>query len=62
MMSLPLKGLPLPNMRGSNRRRVFSEDGWLLRGFALAMVFNVILLYIWYHPQTPTALDDFQML
>ena len=62
MMTLSSKGLPLPNLLGSNRRRVFSEDAWLPRGFALAVVFNIILLYKWYHPQTPTALDDFQML
>ena len=63
-MSLPWKGLPLPNVRGSNRRRMDSKDTWLLRGCALTVFFNIILLYKWYyyHPQTPTPLDDFQML
>ncbi|KAI9438761.1 nucleotide-diphospho-sugar transferase [Lactarius indigo] len=61
MLSLKWNGLPLPNSRGSSRKRD-SKEVWLLRGLALTTFFNLVLLYKWYHPQTPTPLDDFQML
>ncbi|KAH8976693.1 glycosyltransferase family 8 protein [Lactarius akahatsu] len=63
MVSLPLAWnvLTLPYSRVSSRKRD-SKDAWLLRGLALATFFNLVLLYKLYHPQTPTPLDDFQML
>ncbi|KAH9027572.1 glycosyltransferase family 8 protein [Lactarius hengduanensis] len=61
MVSLPWNGLTLPYSRVSSRKRD-SKDVWLLRGLALATFFNLVLLYKLYHPQTPTPLDDFQML
>ncbi|KAH8981672.1 glycosyltransferase family 8 protein [Lactarius akahatsu] len=61
MVSLPWNGSTLPYSRVSSRKRD-SKDAWLLRGLALATFFNLVLLYKLYHPQTPTPLDDFQML
>ncbi|KAH9030443.1 glycosyltransferase family 8 protein [Lactarius pseudohatsudake] len=62
MVSLPWNGLTLPYSRVSSRKRDW-KDVWLLRGLALA---TLVLLYKLYHPrpqtQTPTPLDDFQML
>ncbi|KAH9074368.1 nucleotide-diphospho-sugar transferase [Lactarius deliciosus] len=61
MVSLPWNELTLPYSRVSSRKRDL-KDAWLLRGFALATFFNLVFLYKLYHPQTPTPLDDFQML
>lgn len=59
-MSTAWKGLLEP--RASNRWR--TKETWIQRGFVLATLLNLILLYQWYHSRTAkiTLLDDFQML
>ncbi|KAH9074364.1 glycosyltransferase family 8 protein [Lactarius deliciosus] len=64
-MFLPWNELTLPYSRAGSRVSSRRRDSRLLRGLALATFFNLILLYKLYHPQTsqtPTPLDDFQML
>lgn len=59
-MSLPWNAQFDNTTRSSNSRR--TKETWILRGFVLMAIFNLIILYKLYHPETITPLDDFQTL
>jgi len=60
-MSLPSWNGALDSPRSSNSRR--TRETWILRGFALMTLFNLILLFkLHRRVETKTPLDDFQML